>query len=180
MAGSNPGVPALYPSNSVGGLPQNTFCGNQGDRVAPGDYDGDGRADFAVRRNIGGGQAAFYRLYSAGGADGVAFGLSGDSIVSGQWDGDCKTDIAVVRGSGGNIVWYILNSTDGQVRGYAFGDSAVDFATPGDYDGDGIFDISVWRTDQDIFYLIKSSTNTVLGQNWGANPDYPTANYQQH
>jgi subtilisin-like proprotein convertase family protein len=166
--------------SSVNGLLQNIFWGNQGDFVAPGDYDGDGRADFAIQRPVGGGQAVFYRLYSVGGADGVAFGLSADAVVSGQWDGDCKTDIAVARAVGSNVVWYILNSTNGQVRGYAFGNSSGDYLAPGDYDGDGIFDITVWRQNPAVFYLLKSSNNTVLGQNWGATGDYPPTNYQQH
>jgi hypothetical protein len=170
--------------SSINGSIQYTVWGNPNDYPIPGDFDGDGKNDWTVQRNIGVGQAAFYRLLSGGGANGVAFGFSTDVVVPGYYDSDCKTDIAVVRGSGGNLVWYILNSTDGQVRGYAFGVSGSDYLTPGDYDGDGITDVAVWRPNngggQGYFFVLRSADGSFLAQNWGVQNDYPTASYNQH
>lgn len=173
----------FYRSSLNGTLPV-VFWGNQGDFVAPGDYDGDGKNDFAVQRNVGG-QGVFYRLLSGGGSNGVAFGTASDAVVSGHWDGDCKTDIAVARGSGASILWFILNSTNGQVRGFAFGNSTGDYLAPGDFDGDGILDLTVWRQNyngsgQGYFFALKSGDVSFLAQNWGSFGDYPPANYQQH
>ena len=68
-----------------------------GDFVAPGDYDGDGRYDYAVQRAIGGGNAAFFLNQTTGGFSTIQWGLSTDTVVPGDYDGDGKTDIAVAR-----------------------------------------------------------------------------------
>lgn len=179
--GSSQGI--WFYKSSINNSTQAVFWGNEGDYPIPGDFDGDGKYDRSVQRNVGG-QGTFYRLLSAGGVDGVAFGLPSDSVVPGYYDGDCKQDIAVLRASGGSLVWFILNSTNGQVRGVSFGLNSSDFATQGDYDGDGITDISVYRPNavsgQGFLYILKSTDGTFLGQNFGITNDYPTANFNTH
>src|SRR5207253_9445971 len=92
--------------------------GNATDFSAPGDYDGDGKFDYAVQRPGGTptSQSTFYILRSAdGGLTVTAWGVSNDLVVPGDYDGDGKTDIAVVReGStaNSNLVWYILQSSN--------------------------------------------------------------------
>ncbi len=91
--------------------------GQNGDFPAPGDYDGDGKADFVVQRNNGGGQAAFWRNRTTAGVDVVVYGTPTDVIVPGDYDGDGKTDIAVIRGIGGAINWFVIPSSTGVVSG---------------------------------------------------------------
>lgn len=150
-----------------------------GDFPAPGDYDGDGKNDFVVQRNSGGGQARFWRLFAAGFSDSVAFGFSTDVIVPGDYDGDNKTDIAVVRTNAPSLTWFVLPSTGSPLIQMQFGDTSTDFLTQGDYDGDGKTDIAVWKSNSGIFYVNNSSTGLQMFD-WGQFGDYPPAAYNSH
>ncbi len=159
--------------------------GQKGDFVAPGDYDGDGKADFMIQRDTGAGQAIFWRRINGSNAvSNTVFGLISDQIVPGDYDGDGKTDIAVVRGSGGSLYWFYQSSlTNALVYGGPFGLSATDYTVQGDYDGDGKTDIAVWRPSADYtanYFYILGSTSGFRFQEWGQNGDFPTANYNTH
>jgi subtilisin-like proprotein convertase family protein len=160
--------------------------GQNGDFPAPGDYDGDGKADFVIQRNNGGGQAAFWRNRTTAGVDVIVYGTPTDVIVPGDYDGDGKTDIAVIRGIGGAINWFVIPSSTGVVSGapYAvFGASATDFPTQGDFDGDGKTDVGIWRPSATAglsAFWYNGSTSGVAAVQFGANGDYPTGNYNSH
>ncbi len=158
--------------------------GQNGDFPAPGDYDGDGKADFAVQRNNGGGQARFWRMQTTAGFDSVVFGTPTDVIVPGDYDGDGKTDIATVRGASGSIQWHWLNSSNSTIDYRTFGASATDFPAQGDYDGDGKTDVGIWRpsasANASAFWSLGTTSNTVTTFAFGANGDYPVANFNSH
>lgn len=171
-----------------------------GDYPAPGDYDGDGKADFMVERNDGTGHAVFWlRTNGTNNISTVVFGLSGDFntpgdlVVPGDYDGDGKTDIALVRGVNGAINWYVRRSSNPSLYPLlaTFGLSASDYPVQGDYDGDGITDVAVWRpstTDQSANYFhVLGSMSGYKAFQWGqclpgppVNCDYPTANFNTH
>lgn len=50
-----------------------------------------------------------------------------------------------------------------------------DVMTPGDYDGDGISDFSVWRRSTGKWYRINSSNQNLVVTSWGMNGDEPVA-----
>jgi len=80
------------------------------------DYDGDGKADFAV---FDGAASPYTKWYIRGSASGtmlstVTFGLPNDIPVQNDYDGDGKCDIAIWRPSIGT--WYIINSHDSSWR----------------------------------------------------------------
>jgi hypothetical protein len=160
--------------------------GQNGDFPAPGDYDGDGKNDFCVQRNNGGGQGVFFVNKTNGGTEAVVWGTSSDLILPGDYDGDGKDDFAVARAGGGQILWSVLGRSGNNVIhfGQPWGLSATDFPVQGDYDGDGKTDIAVWRpsgdAQQNFFYIRKSSDNALQAAEWGQLGDYPVAAFNSH
>jgi len=72
------------------------------------------------------------------------------------------------------MFWYILKSTGG-VDAIRWGVS-TDFAVPGDYDGDGFFDVAVQRPgagpNDQAFYFVLTHTGNVIFLPWGVSRDY--------
>jgi hypothetical protein len=69
-------------------------------------------------------------------------------------------------------VWYILHSSDGSLASVQWGVTG-DMPVPGDYDGDGKFDITVWRSSTGAWYIVRSSDGTIQVQTFGINGDLP-------
>jgi hypothetical protein len=95
-----------------------------------------------------------------------------------DYDGDGITDVAVFRDgatAASQNTWYIRESSTGNARVENFGRtgdgvSSFDNPVPGDYDGDGKFDIAVYRFGQSPTntYIIKRSSDGVITyQNFG-------------
>jgi len=83
------------------------------------DFDGDGKADFAVWRKDTG---VWFILRSSDGVMATqqwGLGSLGDVAVPADYDGDGKTDFAVWRPSSGT--WFILRSSDGVVATQQWG-----------------------------------------------------------
>ncbi len=157
--------------------------GQMGDFSASGDYDGDGKDDFVIQRNAGGGQARFWILFATGSSTSFVFGSPADLIAPGDYDGDGKTDIAVVKGLNGQMIWWIHPSSGGPDTATFWGFSATDYPTPGDYDGDGKTDIALWRpsaTPGGSTFFVNKSTGGIETFAWGAQGDYPTASSGTH
>jgi hypothetical protein len=95
------------------------------DFLVPGDYDADGKTDFAVARPSSTHWNFFVYERDGGGnpAASTQFGLRTDFITPGDYDGDGKTDLAIYRWGtgGGNSQFWVLRSSDGQVFVQPFG-----------------------------------------------------------
>lgn len=128
------------------------------------DYDGDGKADVAIRR-----AATFYQYVKNSGDNEIqriVFGKNElDIPVSGDFDGDRIADVAVRRPS--NQFWYIKNSSDGEIQRINFGKQEEDIPVPADYDGDGITDIAVRRPSNQYWYIKNSSNGEIQRINFG-------------
>ena len=145
------------------------------DFPAPGDYDGDGRDDFAVYRDgaTAGAQSAYYIIKSSDGTfQYYAWGVSGDETVARDYDGDGITDVAVFRRgatAAAQAFWYIRQSATNTALIVPFGvtgngTTSLDAAIPADYDGDGKFDIAIYRfgTSPTNTYIVRQSSDGAI------------------
>lgn len=156
------------------------------DFTAPGDYDGDGRFDLAIQRPgaTPTTQSQFWIIRSSdGGVRLILWGVPGDLPVPGDYDDDGITDVAIVREGAtpdSPLVWWVLRSSDGAHTTTAFGNSSTDLTTQNDYDGDGVTDISIWRSTEAIIYVLRSSDGGFYGVRWGTPTDIPIAAFDTH
>lgn len=169
--------------NNPSGIITYVAWGINGDTETVGDFDGDGKGDFCVRRNISG-QGTFILLRSSDLAvEFVSWGLPTDVIIPGDYDGDGKSDFCVARDSGGTGNGYILQRNGGGTGAspIVFANPALDLLAPGDYDGDGKTDIAVWRANadptQNFFWVRQSSNLSVISFEWGQAGDEPPAEW---
>lgn len=178
--------------NSLGAVQNLVFGDANRDFPVPGDYDNDGKDDFALYRAgaSAGLQSEFWIFRTSDSVvQQISFGLSGDQAVCRDFDGDGITDLAIFR-KGATATdttnWWIRRSTIGltvtgqdQVVPFGLtgnGTTSFDTPIPGDYDGDGKFDVAVYRFGQtplNNYIIRRSSDNAVIFQQFGNfNTDY--------
>jgi len=155
------------PTNGITYVP----WGTNGDVPTSGDFDGDGKGDFAVRRDSSG-SGLYFIAKSGGGVDYVYFGLSSDAMVPGDFDGDGKSDLAVARKAGSNGNFYWRESSTGNVIGpIVAGLPDSDQLAFGDYDGDGKTDIGLYRDSNGVFYTLNTASLIWSYQQFGGTGD---------
>jgi len=141
-------------------------------------FDFDGKADFAVFRPT---DKNWYSLSSELKTfAAVRWGAENDQLVPADYDGDGLTDEAVYR----NGSWFIRKSRDGELFSVNWGANVqvpggyvADEPVSGDFDGDGVYDIAVFRPADGTWYVLRStsgfSANYPLIFKWGKLGDIP-------
>jgi hypothetical protein len=158
---------------------QSAQAGVQGDRAFPGDFDGDGRADFAVVRSNAT-ESNVYILYADGRHEAKPIEAPFTFVVPGDYDGDGKTDIATIKSVLNEMVWTIQRSGDGITESIRFGVYSQDYPAQGDYNGDGKTDVAVYHktgifsTDPSYFIVRRPDGSQSVTQ-WGGGGDNSVA-----
>ena len=147
--------------------PASFSYGGVGETVLWGDWNGDGRADPAVRR----GNKYLMRFSASGGpADlTVSFGRVSDLVIVGDWDGDGTDTIGVHRG--GNIYLTSRNEPQGHATSTFRYGVATDVPVSGDWDGDGVDGIGVRRGNQWLLRQNAGGGNAQIAFSFGRHSD---------
>lgn len=143
------------------------------------DFDNDGKEDFVIWRPSTG--QWFVRKSSTNYTDylTVQWGLPGDYPVVGDFNGDNIPDLAVWRPSNGN--WYVCLRVADENQQNCATSQGTQFGLPddrplkGDFDGDGMIDLAVWRPSNGLFIVQPSTPHIppVVIQQWGLPGDIP-------
>jgi len=159
-----------------------TFGNANTDFPTPGDFDGDGNDDLALYRDgtPASRQSEFFILKTSNFTlQYHAWGTDGDIPVARDYDGDGTTDVAIFRrgaAAGAPAFWYIRHSLTNTERVAQWGTTGPsvnnwDVPIPGDYDGDGKFDLAIYRagtlTPTNTYIIQRSSDGTAVYQKFG-------------
>lgn len=135
------------------------------------DYDGDGRADYAVVGSEAG-LKVWHIWRTRDGYLRIQWGLSGDRNAPADYDGDGRYDIAVARPNGfAEMTYYVLQSQTNTPAIYTLSATFAFFAGAQDYDGDGKADPAITYSEgaTGLFYR-SSMTGHLAGTNLPGGP----------
>ena len=162
----------------------------------PGDYNNDLRTDIAIYEGYPSTPnpsfvSSYFRLSNSATTPltivapidfNFPYGYTTDTPLMGDFSGDGRADFTVVREDTSAPVphplyWFIRNRVSPFpyiVNGIQWG-SKDDYLIPGDYDGDGITDMTVWRPSTGVWWTLNSSSNfaTMTSSQWGLVGDIP-------
>ncbi|MET0753299.1 MAG: VCBS repeat-containing protein, partial [Pyrinomonadaceae bacterium] len=155
----------IYNSSSENYTTFNIGASNS--KIAPADFDADGRFDIAV---FTAGSWSIHR--SSKGALSMSWGTTGDLPYAGDYDGDGTADFAVYRPST-HIFWILTSGSNYTSYTQTSLGSSGDIVVPGDFDGDGKADCAVFRPSNGHWFYQPSSGGSVIEIAWGISTDIP-------
>ena len=139
------------------------YFGDPGDLPFMGDWDGDGIATPGLYRQSDG-----YVYIRDSNTQGIAdteffFGDPGDVPLVGDFDGDGRDSVSIWRASEARV--YVINQLGEDGQGLGAADDFYDFGNPGDipfvgdFDGDGIDTIGLYRQSTGFVYFRNTLTS---------------------
>lgn len=99
-------------------------------------------------------------------ANALWFGIYGDTIIPGAWEQRGVTNPAVAR-LFRDYWFFLIQQRDGGLRFVIWGRGG-DIPKAQDYDGDGIFDVAVFRPETGQTYVIRSSDQAAAIYDFGS------------
>lgn len=136
------------------------------------DFDGDGKTDYVVVRDLGGPSQWWVLRSSNSTVSTFNWGTAGDSFLCGDFDGDGNDDAVAWRPGPSGTFWVLR--TSGGVISVPFGVAGDDPTIIGDYDGDGTDDMAVFRGGSPAAWWYRRSTNSaIVPVFWGTSGDFP-------
>ena len=141
------------------------------------DYNGDGKTDPAIwagRFNLGYITNVLVQYSGTNGGTTLQVPERQSPYRAGDMTGDGRSD-NVYRVYDTQFINHMVTISDiatGASRSVSFGKSGDSFI-PGDFDGDGIGDVAIWRSSDGNWWWVRSSDNTVRAANWGVSGDIP-------
>lgn len=141
--------------------------------LPPGDYNGDGAADFALYRPTTVGSSALAGTWTV--TLGPKFntsmaiqwgGATGDKPLPADWDGDGFMDVAVWRPAEQKL--FVLQGPNFNTA-FTIGPfgRVGDTPLPADWDGDGRTDLGVWRPSEKTFYVLQAPFTSAFSFRFG-------------
>ncbi|MGI8409791.1 MAG: FG-GAP repeat domain-containing protein, partial [Pyrinomonadaceae bacterium] len=153
---------------------------------APFDMNGDGKSDFVIARNTGGGAAGQMTWFTRTSNDTfpapLNWGIATDKFVPADFDADGKEDFAIWR-PGAQGKFFIIRSRSQTVSIEDFGQTGDDPTVVADYTGDGIDDLAVYRDGATAgaqsfwYYRSLGSLTGFTTVAWGQRGDTPAPGY---
>jgi hypothetical protein len=146
------------------------FFGDPGDVPFMGDWDGDGVATPGLYRQSDG--FVYVRFSNS---QGVAdreffFGDPGDVPLVGDFDGDGRDSVSIWRASEARV--YVINELGGAGKGLGAAEFSFAFGNPGDapfvgdFDGDGVDSVGLYRESTGFVYFRDSLSSGVADKSF--------------
>ena len=150
-----------------------------------GDYDGDGKTDYTVKRgNFVNNTVTWYIMSSSTNTmRAVPFGATTNGFLpvtfpGADFNGDGRDELIIANGAGalGGAITYVIGDavTGAGIATIPWGDAATDHAVaPADYTGDGRADLVAWRgrtgsaADAGVWYIRNTATGGATGTRFG-------------
>jgi FG-GAP-like repeat len=147
------------------GLPISTGAGSGPSDIAIGDFNADGRNDFAVSNFVGGDVRVFLRNPGNTGftQEGAGYAaLNAGAVALGDFDGDGRLDFVVARYNSSDVLTYLRNgaNTGFTLEGGTPVQSNPRSLAVGDWDGDNRTDFAVTNVGSgSVSVMLRNGTN---------------------